>query len=513
MNLSRHLRDSVCTCILLTILFLSSCSTGLSSSSSQSKIKYVFYFIGDGMGSTQIHVTEAYLASLADGYKDSVTDIEKTKNLSFSDFPALGMATTYCANRFITDSGAAGTALACGKKTLLEVISMDTDKKTPLTTIAELAKTKGMKVGIVTSIGIDYATPPVFYAHTDNRYNYYDIGLQLANSDFDYFAGGSLHEPVQRTRVRNEDGSVETVESENTYDLIKENGFKIAASRQELNNCKPGERVFAYNKAEENKNALYFEIDRPDDCMSLAEFTEKGIGLLENNKGFFMMVEGGQIDSACHNNDAMAAIYETIAFEGAINKALDFYKKYPDETLIVVTSDHETGGMSIGYGTSYETAFELLKNQKMSQIKFVDTVLSKYSPDQWNGIEDNIPDSLKTDVKEAFGIEYDRLNPYEKDLLEKAYDKHMSNKKRMRIIVNEFRVLDDLLYSDKNPFGVTLTRIFDNRAGIGWTGLAHTGIPVEVHAIGTGSELFRGFYDNTDIPKKMAKLMAVKLDN
>jgi len=284
-------------------------------------------------------------------------------------------------------------------------------------------------------------------------------------------------------------------------------------SREELNNCKPGERVIAYNKAEESRNALYFEIDRPDNCVSLAEFTAKGIALLDNDKGFFMMVEGGQIDGACHNNDGVTAIYETIAFDDALEEALDFYKQHPKETLIVVTADHETGGMSIGYGTSYDTAFELLKNQKMSWVRFVDTVLSKYSSEQWNSVEDNIPNGLKTDIAEAFGLVYDRLNPYEKDLLENAYDKHMSNTKRKRMTINEFREQDQLLYGDKNPVGVTLTRILNSKAGIGWTTLAHTGTPVEVRARGVGCESFNGFYDNTDIPKKIAEIMQVNLNN
>ena len=521
MKVIRHLRNSAfLTCAILIILTQTTCtgefteSTGTTNSSDSPNVKYVFYFIGDGMSTVQIHATEMYLASLADGYSDSNINIEKTKNLSFRDFPAFGMATTYAANRFITDSAAAGTALACGKKTLCETVSLSTDRKTPYTTIAELAKAKGMKVGLVTSQGIDHATPAVFYAHEENRYNYYNIGVQLANSNFDYFAGGSLHEPARMaTRRRRSAAAGESVESKNTYDVAKENGFKVVTSREELNNCKPGERIIAYNKAEERKNAMNFEIDRPDNCMSLAEFTAKGIALLDNDKGFFMMVEGGQIDTACHNNDAVASIYDTIAFDKAIKEAIDFYKQHPKETLIVITADHETGGMSIGYGTSYDTAFELLKNQKMSWDKFVNTVLSKYSSGQWNGVEDNIPDGLKADFNEAFGLVYDRLNPYEKDLLENAYDKHMSNTKRMRMTINEFRQQDQLLYGDKNPVGITLTRILNSRAGIGWPTVAHTGTPVEVHAIGVDCESFTGFYDNTDVPKKMAKIMGVNLDN
>ena len=205
MKLAGHLRKSVYFCILVTFLILCGSNKGFSStatSSSHGQIKYVFYFIGDGMGPAQIHLTEAYLAASKEGYNDSKLGIEKTENLSFTKFPIMGMITTYCANRFITDSAAAGTALACGEKTLAEVVGLGTDKQTRFNTIAERAKAKGMKVGIVTSVGVDHATPAVFYAHESNRNNYYNIGVQLANSDFDYFAGGSLHQPSPQAMGR-----------------------------------------------------------------------------------------------------------------------------------------------------------------------------------------------------------------------------------------------------------------------------------------------------------------------
>ena len=520
MKSARHFRNSVFFCILVTILIFSGCSTGTTasvSSSSQSQIKYVFYFIGDGMGPAQIHLTEAYLAASKDGYNDSKLGIEKTENLSFTKFPIMGMVTTYCANRFITDSAAAGTALACGEKTLAEVVGLGTDKQTRFNTIAERAKAKGMKVGIVTSVGVDHATPAVFYAHESNRNNYYNIGVQLANSGFDYFAGGSLHQPSPSRMTmgrRNGNDNANAVEIKNTYEVAKDNGFKIVTSREELSNCKPGERIIAYNKAEESRHEFYPAIDKPDNCVSLAEFTEKGIDLLDNDKGFFMMVEGGQIDYACHDNDTVTAIYEALAFDEAIEQAIDFYKEHPDETLIVVTSDHETGGLTMGNGLlEYSTSFEILKNQKMSYAAFKDNVWSKYTSGQWSSVEDNIPDALKTDIQSSFGLVYDRLNGYEKNLLEDAYDKDMASAKRIRINVHEYSQEDKLLYSDNDPVSITLVHILADEAGIGWTTFAHTALPVEVHAIGAGSEIFNGFYDNTDVPKKMAKLIGLELNN
>ena len=151
-------------------------------------------------------------------------------------------------------------------------------------------------------------------------------------------------------------------------------------------------------------NQIYPAIDKPDNCVSLAEFTQKGIDLLDNDKGFFMMIEGGQIDYACHDNDTVTAIYEVLALDEAVSKAIEFYKQHPDETLIVITSDHETGGLAMGNGlTEYSTSFEILKNQKMSYAAFRDNVWPKYKKDEWDSVDVNIPDNLKSDIENAFG--------------------------------------------------------------------------------------------------------------
>ena len=509
MRFVNYIRKTLLFILLISTILISSCHAAGPVATVSGDVKYVFFFIGDGMGPVQIHATEAYLAAMEDGYRDEIPGSKKVVKLNFTGFPVQGMTTTYADDRLITDSPSAGTALACGMKTACGLISMSTDGQKSYITIAEQAKAKGMKVGIVTSESIDHATPAVFYAHQVSRYNYYDIGVQLANSNFDYFAGGSLQQPAQRARRR-----ANTTSAKNTYEVAQENGFKIVTSRGALNDCKPGERVIAYNKPEEDAHILHYEIDRPDNCMSLADLTKKGIELLDNENGFFMMVEGGLIDVACHRNDAVASFGETIAFDKAIGEALEFYHEHPNETLIIVTADHETGGMSMGFATTeYATSFEILKNQKMSYLRFNDEIWSKYSSGQWSGVEDDIPESLKTDIADSFGIVYDRLNAYEKNLLEDAYDKGMASAKRVRLTVSEFPQQDTLLYSTHNPMSVTLTHMLDNKAGIGWTTFVHTAIPVEVHAIGKDSELFNGFYDNTDVTRKIAEAINVELNN
>jgi len=459
--------------------------------------KYIFYFIGDGMASVQVHAAEAYLASLMEG--DEVPGSEKAELLTMSRFPVQGMSTTFANNRLITGSAAAGTALACGKKTNINVISMDPDGTIPYASIAEKAKEAGMKVGIVSSVSIDHATPAVFYAHQETRKNYHEIAMELANSDFDYFGGGGFHD--------DESGPGDAIET------AMGNGFTFAYTWPELEAIEPGTRTIAMNHTLAGGSALYYELDRPADHLSLAEFTRQGIRLLDNPRGFFMMVEGGKIDWACHANDARAAIDDTIAFDDAIREAVEFYHRHPNQTLIVITADHECGGMTMGFaGTGYDTAFEVLERQTMSYEMFDNTVLADYKATH-NPAPVDIDMTMWNLVLDAFGLDgagltadtADDLTDFQLERLEDAFDRSMTG-----TVVGTAEE-DWLLYGYYEPFTVTLTHILNEKAGISWTSYSHTGVPVPVLAKGKTGPFFDGFYDNTDIPQKIADAMGVDL--
>jgi len=465
---------------------------GGNGASSSGRAKYVFFFIGDGMASVQIHAAEAYLASL--NVDDTVEGGIKAVNLAVSNFPVQGMATTYAGNQFITDSAAAGTALACGVKTGVGVISMSYDADVSYQTVAELAKAQGKKVGIVSSVSIDHATPAVFYAHQASRNNYHEIAHQLATSGFDYFGGGGIKRP---------DGDLG-----NVYDAITANGYQIVTTRQELNAAQPGQKLVAYNHILDSSDALYYEMDRPADHISLAEFTAKGIELLDNSNGFFMMVEGGKIDWACHANDGKASIMDTIEFDKAVLEALSFYNQHPNETLIVVTGDHETGGMTIGFaGTQYATAFEVLGYQTKSFESFDKDLDTYKATAAWSGEADDMDATIKAMVLESFGLNYDDLSDFQKKQLEDAFDRSMKGE------AIKSAEEDYLLYGGYEPFSVTLTHLLNQIAGLGWTSYAHTGVPVPVLAKGAASDLFNGFYDNTDVAKRIAQAMGGALNN
>ncbi len=465
-------------------------------------LKYVFYFIGDGMASVQIHATEVYLAQQVED--DAVAGSEKAQLLAMSQFPVQGMQTTFANNRMITGSAAAGTALACGMKTNINVISMDPGTTMNYNSLAEKAKEKGMKVGIVTSVTINHATPAVFYSHTATRKNYSDIASQLANSNFDYFGGGYWNNS-------GEDGAGMAEET------ATGNGFVITHNLADLQAQANGARVIAFDSSQDaggHTGALWYDLDRGMGQMSLADFTAEGIRLLNNDNGFFMMVEGGKIDWACHANDAKAAIMDTIAFDNAIQEAIAFMADHPDETLIVVTGDHECGGMTIGYtSTGYDTHYEIIANQTMSFEKFNADVLAAYKT-----THDPAPADIDADmwniILTNFGLDgsglttgtSDDLNAYERKQLETAFDATMTSS-------GNSTEEDWALYDYYEPLTITLTSVLNERAGLSWTSCYHTGVPVPVLATGKYSELFAGFYDNTDIAKKIAQAMGVNLGN
>ncbi len=469
------------------------------------KAKYIFYFIGDGMGLSQVNSTEAYLTAMQDS--------DKLVKLAMNRFPVQGFYTTYAANRFITGSAAAATAMATGHKTSINTISMDKTKQHPLETVAEFAKEEGYKVGIVSSVSIDHATPACFYAHQPDRNMYYNISLDLSKSGFDYFAGGGFKHPEGDGKIDKSNtnsnvglgGDPVNDHQKNSLDVAKKLGYTFVNTVKDFNKLKAGDdKVIATAPRLEGGKALPYSIDQNGKDISLDQFTHKGIELLDNPKGFFMMVEGGKIDWACHANDAATAIKEVLQFDRSIQEAVKFYKKHPDETLIVVAADHETGGMAMGFsGSHYQSAFKLLNNQNISYEGFTD-LIADYRKEHTSNY--NVNDGLDL-VKKYFGLgDADKglpLSDYEVEQLKTAFTKSMNKEK----LSGEEKEQFYLLYGSYDPLTVTACHILAQKAGIGWTTYSHTASPVPVRAIGVGSELFGGYYDNTDLSKRVKSVI------
>ena len=314
-------------------------------SAQNQKAKYVFYFIGDGMGFNHVSVTEYWL-----GYTEGVFD---SRPLAFSNFPVLGWAVTHSASNLITDSAAAGTALSTGCKTDNGMLGVDPDT-TALESIAGKIHDAGYKVGISSTVGINHATPGAFYGHSASRSNYYDIAMEIPASGFEFFAGGGVIEST------GEDGDKASV-----YDFIEKNGYVIAEGMDEFHGMKASAgKMLLLQEDGRMKTELPYAIDMKDGDMTQADLVKASIDFLYdgNGQGFFVMSEGGRIDWASHGNDTKAMILETLSLSDAVAEAIKFYNEHPDETLIVVTADHETGGLTMSWESGYNVYFDKIEN-------------------------------------------------------------------------------------------------------------------------------------------------------
>ena len=315
------------------------------------RAKYVFFFIGDGMGLNQVNTTEMYL-----GEQEGRIG---TLPLTFASFPVAGMATTFSATNSITDSAAGGTALATGSKTYNGAIGVNADRETVMS-VAERAKRSGKKVGVTTSVSVDHATPASFYAHRVDRNMYYEIAQDMLKADFDFYAGGGFLKP---------NTTFDGKEAPSIFPQIEEAGYTLARGVDEYKaKCDDADKMVLIQKEGADPSCLPYAIDRKEGDLTLKQITESAIDFLtkDNNKGFFLMVEGGKIDWACHNNDVATAVQEVLDLDEAVKVAYEFYQKHPKETLIVITADHETGGLGMGYD-GYTLALKSVANQETSQ--------------------------------------------------------------------------------------------------------------------------------------------------
>ena len=442
--------------------------------------KYVFYFIGDGMGLNQVNTTEMYKAELEGRIG--------TEQLLFGSFPAAGMATSYSATNSITDSAAGGTALATGSKTYNGAIGVDKDRN-PLESVAYRAKKSGKKVGIATSVSIDHATPASFYAHQADRNMYYEIACELPQSGFDFFAGAGLLKPEK---------TVDGKKATNVCSIIEDAGYTIARGMEQYREKAPeADKILLLQEEGAAADALPYAIDREEGDMSLEQITRSAIDFLskDNKKGFFLMVEGGKIDWACHANDAAAAFNEVIDMDNAIAIAYDFYKKHPKETLIVITADHETGGLGMGR-SGYVLNLKALGCQKVSEVglsKLI-TDLRKHDHPTWEQAKAVLASSMGFWDKLPLTWEQERM----------LHDVFHSS-----LVENKVKFTTSL-YSKTEPLASAAKQVMSQIARLGWTTGDHTAEFVPVYAVGACSELFMGKMDNTDIPKRIAKAARYK---
>lgn len=295
----------------------------------QKRAKYVFLFIGDGMSFANVSLTEAYQAH--------VRGEVGMDPLCFTSFPVLGEATTFSADRPITCSSAAGTALSTGFKTRNGMLGVTPDT-TDLTSISYKIHDAGYAVGIMSNVQINHATPASFYGHSAKRSDYYSIGQELPKTGFEFFGGGGFIQP-------NGKGDSAAV---SLYNFAEQGGYTIACGIDDFNAKKDSSRILLVQEEGSSKICPY-ALGRPEGALTLPQIVEAAISVLERNRrGFFMMAEGGLIDWTAHSQDAAGTIMEVLDLDQAVKVAYAFYEKHPDETLIVITADHATGGLALG---------------------------------------------------------------------------------------------------------------------------------------------------------------------
>ncbi len=313
----------------------------------------------------------------------------------------------------------------------------------------------------------------------------------------DFLGGGNLHKMTVEDMA-------------DTETLAAENGWTIVNTLEGVAVIVDATAPVLLNNPDiADSNAMAYEIDRVNreaeegEILSLADITAAGIEVLDNEDGFFMMVEGGKIDWAGHANDAATSIYDTIAFSDAVQVAVDFAAEHPDETLIIVTGDHETGGMTIGFATTaYDTHFEYLQNQIVSFQTFTGMVAEMRE----NGA--SFEDAL-AEIEACYGLTTTEgmdltLTEDELAALEAAYTMSMTASDERVYTEN-----DVLIYSGYEPLSMAVSHIINNKAGLSYTSYSHTGLQIPVYAMGVNAELFSGMYDNTDIFFKTMEAMGL----
>lgn len=438
----RKFSKQVLPFILVSSLVIAATGFGIASNPAKAdkgdhaKIKNVIFLIGDGMGYSY---TTAYRY-----FKDDPTTpvMEKTE----FDKYLVGSQMTYPEDEHenITDSASAATAMSAGVKTYNAAIAVDNDF-TEVKTVLEQAKEEGKSTGLVATSEITHATPAAYGAHDVSRKNmdaiandYFDEMIH-GKHKVDVLLGGGKKNFVRKDR--------------NLVEEFKKDGYSYVTTREELLKDHNEQILGLFADAGLDKM-----IDRTAETPSLEEMTRSAIKRLSKNKnGFFLMVEGSQIDWAGHDNDIVASMSEMEDFEKAFKAAIDFAKKDP-HTLVVATADHSTGGLSIGANGIYQFDATPLKAAKRT------------------------PDFMAAQIAAGANVE---------ETLKKYIDMPLTQEeiesvKKAAVSKNKGRIDD------------AIEAIFNARSYTGWTTSGHTGEDVPVYAYGPGKEMFAGLIDNTE---------------
>lgn len=433
--------------------------------------KYIFLFLADGAGITHMEITRQYNRLVHD------TGLVISDKIMAEG--TLGLMTTHSADSLTTDSAAAATAMALGCKAKLGALGICADG-TLAKSAVEIAREKGMRVGLVTNSTVYDASPAAFATHIADRSQYQQILDRYLDIAPDVILGGGREQFTS-----NSDSGGRKTDDKDYIRSFKNVGYSYFTNKQELEQVRNGKVLGLFAKRD-----MSFEIDRNKKTEpSVYDMTNAAIRLLayDNPRGFFAFIENENIDTAAHLNDIAALIRDYREFDRAVGLAYDFYQKYPLDTLILVTSDHETGGL--GFTAALKDLNGAARTQRLLA-----------TADDLKKI-DSIPISLRK-AKEILGV-----HPTAADLdkLMKDYFSGFRIAPDIKEAILKQRPQSRTLYVDftANSLGVMVA----NNTQAYWQTAAHTNQPVFVAAIGPGAERFKGYQDNVDFGKNLKVIL------
>ncbi len=413
--------------------------------------KNVIFMIGDGMGLSHVHATSLYAAG------------HLRKNLAMTEIMDKGR-TAYITNdtldNVVTGSAEAATQMATGVKVHAKSISVGSDGR-PMKTILEMAKERGKATGMVTTAEITDATPASFAAHVDSRSKQEIIADQLIKSEVKILLGGGKDFFLPDSeKGRRKDGR-------NLIREAQQNGYTVVETRKAMIQAQ-GEKILGLF----SRGNMLFEIDRGGSQEpSLAEMTSKALEVLgEDPDGFFLVVEAGRIDHAAHHNDIGGVLWDTLAFDDAIRVAYEYQKSCP-QTLLIITADHETGGLVLLPYSHTRSEFVGMNFEAISKIKASYEVRN-----------------------EALG-----KNPSPKkvkEVIKKVYDIDLSDEEVLSILGNRIGQLHSRHFTDRDGAIAFALRLHHR---IGWSHGIHSATPLPLWGIGPGSEKINGWKHDTEL--------------
>lgn len=456
MNAGRHLVAAGGLVVLAMASIRGAQAAEAQSPAGSASARYVFLMIGDGMGPGQRELAERWLKGRT----------PEAVGLAMNTLPVRAAIGTDNCDGGTTDSAAAATALARGVKTKSRRIGIGADGK-PARSIAADVAARGMGVGILTDVPANHATPAGFYGVTDSRFAYSKIAMQLPKTGYDFFAGSGIEWDLKEPMI------------EEFFVAAGKAGYAVAEGSEGLAALPAAGKAVAVWSRTRPDASEYIDVaggivpDRAGE-MVIGRFVAAAIARLSQNpKGFFIMAEGGRIDKMGHLNDSSAMVMEILAFDAAVRMALAFRDAHPEDTLVVVTADHETGGLSVSPSVSDAELHRVLSARRVSR----------------RTLAGEITGAMKS------GLPFD------------AALKKLAPKADLSVL--PAGAMDELrtAWTSDDRVADRVVAALDAAAGVAWKSNDHTPVDVPLTAIGVGADRFAGNYPNTGVHDRILALL------